>query len=348
MKQLSVKEISEIQNTFNEIYRQFTSSEAEDSVFTRDVFRKLCKELGYSYKLEKDICDIHGSWRNAVRSVNPAEYKEEEVVYTSYRGAEEESDYFQTIEKTVPKSSEYKVLVIPDIHVPFHNKRALDCVIKAIKIYKPDEIVQIGDFMDCYDISKYSRNTYRKSKLKTEVDITISIMKDIKKAAGDIPCTMLTGNHEARIRKYLLNSAQALSDFDFFSIENLLKMNETGWTNIPEHIFYKINEQYFSHGEFASVNALNKNIQEYHVNIVTGHTHRMGSRYLRSLDKTVSVHEIGCIASFDVATDYTKRPNWQHGFATIVIKGDRSWVNLHHIIDGECSFMGHLIKGELK
>ena len=43
------------------------------------------------------------------------------------------------------------VLIVPDTHRPFHNKRAWGLMLKVAEPLKPKHIVIIGDFADFYD-----------------------------------------------------------------------------------------------------------------------------------------------------------------------------------------------------
>ncbi len=337
---------NKVKHTIKTSYALF--SERGSGMFNRDVFRMISKELDLPYRSDHTIREAFGSWSDAVKESLKDEEDQVDSNILYQVSANEESEYIQTIEREIPKDKVYKILVLPDIHIPFHNQSALECAIKIGEEFKPDEVIQIGDLLDCYELSRYMRSQYRQSNIDKEIKLGINVLKEIKDRIRPKQATMLCGNHEARVRKYLLNTAKSLANLDALKIENLLNLKELGWNFIEEHLFYKINEQYFTHGEFHSTNALGKNMNEYHVNLISGHTHRLGSKYLRSLDKTIGVHEIGCLASFDVATEYTKRPNWQHGCATVIIKGNNTWVNLHKITDGVSIYNDKIISGKSK
>ena len=50
------------------------------------------------------------------------------------------------------------VLVISDLHIPYHHKQSFDFLIALKKKYKPDLIVNIGDELDQHAISMHDSN----------------------------------------------------------------------------------------------------------------------------------------------------------------------------------------------
>lgn len=96
-----------------------------------------------------------------------------------------------------------KVFILSDLHAPFHSKRALAKVLKLIKVEKPDAVVQIGDLLDQYVFSKYSRS----AKISVEDDIRAGrlhasqMWKDIKDAVPKAKLYQILGNHDVRISK---------------------------------------------------------------------------------------------------------------------------------------------------
>jgi predicted phosphodiesterase len=329
--------------------------------FSRDRYREISSELNLpvsSYKIEQNF----NRWHEAVtvatgrfvddegRSLTdeekdnasyvkevPAKKKASSVKEISYK---EEDDVPLITKKTV--SGDYKVLVFPDIHVPYHAKKAIEVAIRLGEEFQPDEIVCLGDLLDCYTLSTYSRSTNRQGDLAAELKMANELLDEIKTRTGAKEATFIEGNHEARIRKFVLNKCPELVNLDILSVNNLLGLEKIGWDFIPERKFYQINNLFFTHGEFANMHSAKKHIDEYRVDIIHGHTHRISSRYHRGLDKTVGGFELGFLGSFEVAAEFTKRANWQHGIGTAIISGDKHWVSGHHI-QNNCVAYGNKI-----
>lgn len=100
-----------------------------------------------------------------------------------------------------------KTLVISDTHFPFHNKKALKKVIQLIKKERPTHVVQIGDLLDQYVFSRYSK-TYNLLTPEKEMQKALKqagdMWKAIKKASPRAKRIQLLGNHDARVTKRIM------------------------------------------------------------------------------------------------------------------------------------------------
>lgn len=105
-----------------------------------------------------------------------------------------------------------KVFVISDTHFPFHNKKALKKVLELIKKEKPTHVVQIGDLLDQYSFSKYSKSV--EITPKTDVIQGLKAAKDmwkgVKTAAPKAKCVQLLGNHDIRMHKRTMDKLPEL------------------------------------------------------------------------------------------------------------------------------------------
>lgn len=101
-----------------------------------------------------------------------------------------------------------KVLVLSDLHIPFHRNDILDIVVK----YK-DEISTIvfnGDIVDCKPISKFVE--LGRGSLIDEMAICHELLKEIDNLTPGIRKVMVVGNHESRMEKYMANNRNELND----------------------------------------------------------------------------------------------------------------------------------------
>ena len=167
-----------------------------------------------------------------------------------------------------------KILLWPDTHIPYHDKKAVDLILKVAKKWKPDTIVLGGDFIDNYSVSSHDRDPNRSLKLDVEVEETIKYLKIIKelKAKKNI---FIAGNHEWRLERYLMSVAPELNNI--VSTPKILKLKELGFEYIPYKQVYKIGKLAITHdlgkaGRTAHLKALD----DYQNNVVIFHTHRLG------------------------------------------------------------------------
>jgi predicted phosphodiesterase len=309
--------------------------------FTRDAFRKIAKNHGLACTSDSTARKLFGSWDDAVKAAVASIPSIDKIVDEPLNL---ESDFSYLKRKWVGHNT-YKVLVLPDIHVPFQNKKALNAAIRLGEEFGPDEVIQLGDLLDCYKISRFTKNPERGVKLQEEIDQATEILNSLKSRTGARKATFIQGNHESRIKKYLEANAPSLAHLKSLKIESMLNLKDIGWDFIPEHYFYAINKVYFTHGEFVSPQSSDKHMRTYSETIVHGHTHKLQHHCLKHMNKTIEGWEMGCLASFAVSQDYQKMANWQHGVGTITIVGENYWIQGHHIRDGKVHFNNKLIEG---
>ena len=167
-----------------------------------------------------------------------------------------------------------KILFVPDVHVPYHDKDAFNLMLKAAKIFKPDHTIILGDFADFYGVSSHSKDPNRALKLKEEIEATKDALDQVK-AIGAKNNVFVSGNHEDRLERYLRDKAPEL--FNFISIPKILELKEKGFSYTPYKRAYKIGKLNITHdtgvaGRFAHYKALDT----FQHNIIIGHTHRLG------------------------------------------------------------------------
>ena len=51
-----------------------------------------------------------------------------------------------------------RILVISDLHIPYHHKDSFAFLREIKKLYKPDFVVNIGDLLDFHAISMHSHD----------------------------------------------------------------------------------------------------------------------------------------------------------------------------------------------
>lgn len=166
------------------------------------------------------------------------------------------------------------LLVVSDCHIPYHDKRAFELMLKAAADLKPKHIYIIGDFMDFYSVSDHSKDPNRALNLGKEVDAG-HVALDRLDALGAAHRTYIGGNHEDRLTRYLQNKAPEL--FNIVSIPDLLHLRKRGWKYVPYKDDCQLGKLNFTHDVgVAGRMALFQCLDTYQHSIVTGHSHRLG------------------------------------------------------------------------
>lgn len=212
-----------------------------------------------------------------------------------------------------------KTFVLSDIHIPFQDNKTLDNVFYCIIDNQPQYIVLLGDVLDCYSISRFTKRPDKYRNLQQELDIFYNLMSDLKKDIRNTEIHYIFGNHENRLEKIILDNP-GLFNLQALSPEQLFKLDELD-------IFYhktkfKINDFIFYHGDAIRKDSSYTAKAEFYDHKmqsgISAHTHRLGSYYTSYEQKPTFWFENGCLCQLE--PDYLNDPdkaNWQQGFSVI-------------------------------
>lgn len=225
------------------------------------------------------------------------------------------------------------ILVLPDIHFPYHDKKAWALTRRVIAKCKPDRVIQIGDGADFYSVSSFPKDPSRKAKLKDEID-AVNAEYDLLDHDNVV---LLGGNHEYRLQRYLQDKAPAL--FGMVECSKLLRVQERGWRWVPYMQHLIVGKVLFCHdlGHSGKNAALNTLGSAGHC-VVFGHTHRGGVHYGGTVGGdshfALNVGWLGDSAQVDYMHK-AKTRDWQLGFGWINMdsKG-RAWAQFCPIVRG--------------
>ena len=229
------------------------------------------------------------------------------------------------------------IIALGDTHCPFHDKRALEIAYQIITDIQPDTIVLMGDMVDMYAISSFSRDPKRSLQLQNELDATNEVLKQID-ALTDATVIYLEGNHEQRLQRYLRLRPE-LHDLASLKLERLLGLDTLGWQIKSE---YKSGDLLFVHGRYISKHSAYSIKRElearaFQVSMLMGHTHRIGNYNITGYKSVSRGYEIGCLCK---EQEYISAPNRQIGFA--VVTG--SHVEQVMILKGKTIFRGKVYR----
>jgi predicted phosphodiesterase len=225
--------------------------------------------------------------------------------------------------KTLKRSTSLKVAVLSDIHYPYEDTKACEIADIFLEDWEPDILVYNGDIADCYAISSYDKSP-KKMNIQDEFDYTYERLQDRIERLPTVKETYcLEGNHEDRFKRLIKRNANALQALRNLRVENSLGLDELGITWIGGEEEFKIGNLLFTHGHIIRKHAGNTargHYDQYGCSVLVGHCHRLGVGYKRNVHGNHAYIENGTLCDFDV--EYTKYPDWQHGFTTIEFDGD--------------------------
>ena len=104
------------------------------------------------------------------------------------------------------------VVILADLHAPYHDQRAVETVIAYVKPLNPRYVIVLGDFADFYTVSSWLREPFPAFHLKEEIHIIRDLVKDITLELTTTETFLLVGgNHEDRMLRHLAKNCHQVS-----------------------------------------------------------------------------------------------------------------------------------------
>jgi predicted phosphodiesterase len=233
------------------------------------------------------------------------------------------------------------ILLISDLHIPYHD---IDAITIALDYGKKENVNTIfinGDLIDNSQVSRFEKDMKKRS-VKQEFDATKEFLVQLRAAFPDASIYWLKGNHCVRWEKFLEQKVREIWDDPYFHLEERLRLNEQKVQILDDTVLVKAGKLSITHGHhifkgiFVPVSPARGAFLRAKQSVIVGHLHRSSYHTEMDLDGKV----IGC---WSTACLCELRPNYsplvsnsQHGFAHITIDktGDFTVKN-YQIINGK-------------
>ena len=213
-----------------------------------------------------------------------------------------------------------KVLILSDIHVPYHSIDAITAAIQYAKKTKPDALLLNGDTIDCHRLSRFIKDP-KKRNFKLELD-TFKALFDVFEKELKCKIYFKIGNHEERYEHFLYEKAGELVGVEEFEFENIIKARARGIEIIADKRPMKLNNLWGIHGHeyvggiSAPVNPARGLFLKAKVSTFQGHNHQTSEHTEPTLTgKMVTTWSLGCLSELHPA--YMPLNKWNHGFAEV-------------------------------
>lgn len=240
----------------------------------------------------------------------------------------------------LPKGCD-NILLISDIHIPYHDIDAVTLAIEYGIKEKVNTIFINGDLIDNHQVSKFENNPKKRS-VKQEFDATKSFLVSLRSAFPDASIYWLKGNHCIRWEKFLLMKVREIWDDPYFTLEERLRLNEERIVMINDKTLVKAGKLSITHGHhvfkgvFSPVNPARGAFLKTKQSVIVGHLHRASYHPEVDLDgKVIGCWSTGCLC--ELKPDYSPLvSNSQHGFAHILVEKNGDYtVKNYQIINGK-------------
>jgi Icc-related predicted phosphoesterase len=193
-----------------------------------------------------------------------------------------------------------RILVISDLHIPYHREDSFEFLKEIKKEYKPDTIVNIGDEIDCHALSFHDHNPDLAS-AGHELVRAKDFIKELESIFPEM--TLLDSNHSSLVYRRAIKSGIPrgyLKEYNEF-------LNVKKWNWVDNLTLTLPNKQrcFFTHGISADVTKVSQiNSQS----CVQGHFHsKFKIEYWANSDALFFAMQVGClIQQTSMAFTYSK------------------------------------------
>jgi predicted phosphodiesterase len=231
-----------------------------------------------------------------------------------------------------------RLLVLSDIHIPYHSIDALTCAFDYAKGEKPDAILLNGDTIDFFGLSRFMKDPKKRS-VAHELQAFKELVDVIKKTFN-AKIYYKMGNHCERYEHFLWMKAHELVGIEEFDFSNIIKARAEGIEIIKDKRIMKAGDLNIIHGHefggsvFSPVNIARGLFLKGKVSAMQGHNHQSSSHSESNMNGEITTTwSLGCLCELHPA--YLPINKWNHGFAIVDIDGKNFEVRNKNIYKGQ-------------
>lgn len=230
-----------------------------------------------------------------------------------------------------------QVLVLNDIHLPYHNIPALTAAIDYGVSVRPNAIFLNGDVLDIHKLSFFEKDVKKKDFAK-ELEIFAQFME---KLTSIFKCKIYYkfGNHEERYDRFLQEKAKELVGVEEFELQNIIK-KRADCEVIRDKRIVVINGLPYIHGHeygrgaFSPVNAARGLFLQAKHSCVKGDCHTTSEHTEPDIfRKLMTTYSIGALCG--LTPKWLPLNKWNHGCATQFNSGDTYHLENKRIENGK-------------
>lgn len=252
-----------------------------------------------------------------------------------------------------PRRPDELTLVVGDAQIgyrgeeEFHDETAMSLAQLAIRELMPDRVIFVGDMIDLAPMSRFEQRNDWANSTQASIDRYHNFLAQTRANAPDAEIVAISGNHEARMDKYVrkdaaeilgIRRANAEHDLAVLSLRYLVRMDDLDVTNIdgyPNAAYWLSDNLKATHGTNVAKGGSNaaKYLRESDTGTIYGHTHRVETAYrtfpTRGGHKTIVAASPGTLAritghvpGFNYSVDdqgrtVPKAEDWQQGLLLV-------------------------------
>lgn len=214
-----------------------------------------------------------------------------------------------------------RVLVMSDLHIPYHDERAVEAAVEYGRKARADVVLLNGDLWDCYQLSRYNPDPRERStgeELRAVRDFFEWLRERLPKAR----IVYKLGNHELRWTFFLRYAAPRLLGIEEFDLPSVLHLGDCGVELVPatdevmcgDHLHVLHGHEIGSRG--GGVSPARGLYLAVGACALAGHWHRTSAHNEPVLGGgVVATYSDGCLCG--LSPEYARINKWNLGFSLI-------------------------------
>jgi len=255
-----------------------------------------------------------------------------------------EAGYSMCIPKSIAKPinafklPQGKTAIMSDIHIPYHDDKALAATLDHIDYVQPDNILLNGDICDFFTVSRWNKNPEERN-LAAELQANRQFLGHLRERSPKSRIIYKIGNHEERWEIYLWTKAPEICGVADFELSSILEFDKWG----IEHAYGRQKIKAGKHltiihgheipGAYTPVNFARTLQTNLGVCTIGGHRHQTSTHAFKNADdKIIQCWSLGCLC--EMHPHYAPVNKWNHGFAIVELSGNDFDVENMRVIDG--------------
>jgi len=208
------------------------------------------------------------------------------------------------------------VLLLCDIHLPFHDNNTIE---QALALKKEYDTIIIQEVFDFYALSRFDKT--RIVNVSREQEMFFQFMEWVREKVPKHKIIFQLGNHDERFILTLMRKAQEFAELEGMEFETIFNFDEYNVEKMPMRNLLLFNGLYIGHGHEigargAPVSPARTFALKTKGNFIGGHFHRTSEQITRNIkDEVMGCWSAGCAC--DLHPLYAVVNDWNNGFAII-------------------------------
>jgi predicted phosphodiesterase len=228
-------------------------------------------------------------------------------------------------------------LVLSDIHVPNHDRQAIELAINEAIKRDVDSVILNGDYFDFYQISRFSKNPSYMGIVK-ELEIGNELLDYIQEMLPKSKIIFKEGNHDERLDKFINEKCSELYGLPNLNLVSQIEAKNRGMLYVNDQRIMKYGHLHILHGHeingFSGVNPARALYNKVHTTALAGHLHRSGTHHEPDLNRTFTAcWTMGC--NCELSPEFSRVNAWNLGHTFIERDKNDFKLENYKIINGK-------------